>query len=58
LKDIDKDGDGFITREEVERFIGEHRVLASEKKFFKYGFAFMIGMMIVFSFVIAGLTWE
>jgi hypothetical protein len=57
LKDIDKDGDGFITREEVERFIGEHRVLASEKKFFKYGFAFMIGMMIVFSFVIAGLTW-
>jgi hypothetical protein len=57
LKDIDKDGDGFITREEVERFIGEHRVLKSEKKFFKYGFAFMIGMMIVFSFVIAGLTW-
>jgi hypothetical protein len=57
LKDIDRDGDGFITREEVERFIGEHRVLTSEKKFFKYGFAFMVVMMIVFSFVIAGLTW-
>jgi hypothetical protein len=57
LKDIDKDGDGFITREEVERFIGEHRVLTSEKKFFKYGLFFMIGLMFVFSFVVAGLTW-
>ena len=57
LKDIDTDGDGFITREEVERFIGQHRVLESEKKFFKLGLAIMVVLMIVFSFVIAGLIW-
>lgn len=57
LCELDKNGDGFITREEVEQFIGEHRLLESEKKFFKYGFIVMVGLMIVFSFVIAGFTW-
>ena len=57
LSFIDKDGDGFISRTEVEEFIVQHHLVKTEKKFFKYGFLLMLCMMIVFSFAIAGLTW-
>jgi hypothetical protein len=57
LKDVDRDGDGFVTRDELEHYIGEHHVLNSKKKLFKIGFIIMVCLMFLFSFVVAGLTW-